>query len=525
MSNSVAQNVVGKAAQVVTVVWRRRWLGLVSAMLVAAASALAVSLVHDWYKASARIYVDTQTVLKPLMVGLAYQPDIDQQLSMIVRTLISRPNVERLLETPEVKANMDAGTSHEEMVNRLMERIKIVPAGGGNLYDVSYVDSNSQRALRLVESTVALFVKTGAVAKKHDSEDAGRFISEQIRIYEAKLTAAEDRLKEFKLRNFGVSGVSSQDHFARISALSDEVAKLRLELAAAEHGRDAFRRELSNEDPQLPAESQAGRPSTPVIADLINRLETQRKQLDELLRRFTEQHPDVVSARRIIDQLESELARQRKEEAARSHADKPGRAATSPVYQKIRVSLAEAEAHVAALRAQLATQQAQLSAARAMAGRIPEVEAEYAQLNRDYDIIHKNYQGLVARRESASLGIKLDESSRLAEFRVVEPPLVSPSPVFPSRAHLALIAAAVAFVIGIALPLVLDYFVWPTFKEAAELQKATGRPVLGSIALTAASRTGSTSRTQVVGVAASFALLLAAQAIWVLWLSGRMNIG
>ena len=112
-------------------------------------------------------------------------------------------------------------------------------------------------------------------------------------------------------------------------------------------------------------------------------------------------------------------------------------AATSPVYQKLRISLAEAEAQAAGLRSQLAAKQAQLDQVRKAASQSPQVEAELAQLNRDYEVVRKNYDALVARRESASLGEKLDKTAHLAEFRVVEPPRAAMKAVFPSRLHLA----------------------------------------------------------------------------------------
>ena len=56
------------------------------------------------------------------------------------------------------------------------------------------------------------------------------------------------------MRNFGVVSGTNQDYFSRASALSDEIAKLRVDLSAAEHSRDALKRELANEDPQLPSD-------------------------------------------------------------------------------------------------------------------------------------------------------------------------------------------------------------------------------------------------------------------------------
>ena len=87
--------------------------------------------------------------------------------------------------------------------------------------------------------------------KRRDSEAARRFIDEQIKGYEQKLADAENRLKEFKLKNLGFTSGTGQDYFTRMNLLSEEAAKVRLELRAAEQARDAYRRELMGEDPVM----------------------------------------------------------------------------------------------------------------------------------------------------------------------------------------------------------------------------------------------------------------------------------
>ena len=104
---------------------------------------------------------------------------------------------------------------------------------------------------------MGLFVTSGTLSKQRDSQDASKFIDEQIKANETKLTEAENRLKDFKLRNFGVSGTGNQDYFARISALSDEVSRLRIALSAAEDSREAIKRELAREEPLLPVAATA----------------------------------------------------------------------------------------------------------------------------------------------------------------------------------------------------------------------------------------------------------------------------
>lgn len=501
-------DIVQKISQIALAIWLRRWLALAVAWPVAIAAAIGVTFMHDRYEATAKVYVDTQTVLKPLMSGLAFQPDIDQQVQMLAKTLISRPNIERLVDQPAIGFKKKGPYARDREIERLMKEIKIAPSTN-NLYTLSYRDTNPQRANHVVQGLVDLFVDSGVGDKRKDSEEARRFIDEQIHTYEVKLTEAENRLKDFKLKNFGVVSGTNQDYFSRVSSLSDEVAKLRLDLSAAEQSRDALRRELSHEDPQLPQDpgAVAAAPTETSI-----RLDTLKRQLDDLLRRYTEEHPDVIATRRAIAQLE----KQRQAELASSKFSGRG-AATSPVYQKIRVSLAEAEAQVAALRTQLGMQQARLDKIKATAGKMPETEAELAQLNRDYDILRKNYDQLVARRESAFLGVKMDQEAQLAEFKMVEPTRVDPRAVMPNRQVLSLVSLLLAVAAGVGVAFGLSQLI-PTFHTSAELRELSGRPVLGSVGLFTSPREQLAQRQSNIKFFSLCGTMVALHLVWVGWI-------
>lgn len=498
--------------------WLKRWLGLAVALVVAVMGLIGVSLFKDRYEATASIYVDTQSVLKPLMSGLAFQPDIDQQISMLAKTLISRPNIERLMNMPGTGLKPADPREYDAMITRLMQKIKISASGKGNFYGISYADSDKEHAGKVVEGLVNMFVSSGLGDKRRDSEDARRFIDEQIHTYEAKLSESENRLKDFKLKNFGLTGTSNQDFFARIATLTDEITRLRLDLRAAEQSSLALRRQLAEENPQIPLEAMGGQTGA-AMSEVDTRLESQRKQLDDLLRRYTEDHPDVVAARRTIARLEQQ--KKQETDAARAAIAGGGRglapAATSPVFQRIKISLAESEAKAAALRAQLGEQEARLAQARSTAGRVPQVEAEFAQLNRDYDVIRKNYEQLVSRRESAALGVKIDESAQTADFRVIEPPRVLPTPVFPSRMVLALLVMLASIAAGVVSTFGLTQLL-PTLHSVRSLAELSGRPVLGTVNLFISNEEKAAASRDAMHFGIACALLLAVQCGWVAWI-------
>jgi polysaccharide chain length determinant protein (PEP-CTERM system associated) len=501
-------------------IWRNRWLGVVVAWGMFLALAITISFVPNRYEASARIYIDTQTVLKPLMAGLAFQPDVDQQVRMLARTLVSRPNIERLRADRAVGWEDTSAMAVQQDVDRLMNKIKVEPLGTGtNVYLISYRDESPSRARRVVDALVQSFEIASSSDKRKDSQDARKFIEVEIKAYETKLIASENALKDFKLRNFGVSGVPAQDYFARVSALSDEVSKLATELNAAEQSRDALRRELSIEPAQLPVEALPGQPAN-VQTELDSRIEAQRRQLDDLLRRYTDAHPDVQGAKRVLGLLEGQ---RRAEQEARRHAASAAgttMAPTNPVYQRIRGSLADAEASVASLRARLGSERAKLDQVRALANRVPQVEAELAQLNRDYEIIRKNYDALVSRRESASLGEKIDQSASLAEFRIIDPPRAGDRPKFPDRVSLMILAIAAALCTGLGAS-----WIWtrlnPVVESLQQLAILSGRQVLGSVSLVADASLLTRQRRNLVAWGFAAVLLILVQGTWLGWMATR----
>ncbi len=173
------------------------------------------------------------------------------------------------------------------------------------------------------------------------------------------------------------------------------------------------------------------------MPELDGRIEAAKRQVDELLRNYTEQHPDVVGGRRLMARLEEERNREievrRKAAAERPDVLPSG----DPVTEQLKVALNEAEANVITVRARVAEFEARYTQLKANAESLPKIDTEWTQLNRDYDIQKRQYESLVARRETASMTGKLEDAG-IAEFRIIDPPRVTPIPVAPNRCPAAL---------------------------------------------------------------------------------------
>jgi len=243
--------IIRQATTVLRGMWKRRWLGLIVAWVVGAIGVVTVLRIPDKYEASARIYVDTQSILKPLMSGLAIEPNLDQQIMILSRTLISRPNVEKLVRMADLDLNVKSKPAQEALVDGLMKSLTIKSTSRDNLYTLAYNDEEPERAKRVVQSLVSIFVESSLGDKRKDSDSARKFIDEQIMVYQKKLEDAENRLKEFKLKNLALQTTDGKDYFGRIGEIGSMLERSKLELHEAENSRDSLKRQIVGEEPVL----------------------------------------------------------------------------------------------------------------------------------------------------------------------------------------------------------------------------------------------------------------------------------
>jgi polysaccharide chain length determinant protein (PEP-CTERM system associated) len=470
-------------------IWRYRWLAVITAWVVGVAGVGAVLSIPNLYEASARIYVDTQSILRPLMSGLTVQPNVEQQVSMLGRTLITRANVEKVAAMASLDLSDGKVAKADRRIEEVTKALQIQSVGRDNMYQLSYRDKNPELAKKVVDSMVSVFVQSSVGASRKDADSARAFIDEQIKAYQIKLEDAEAKLKEFRIRNIDSQAVDGKDAPARIAELSSQLDAARLQLREAEQAREAARLSLETEK-GLGAESglpnllqDIGASFNPVTPELDARIELQQKSLDALLQRFTEEHPDVLAARRLVGELEEKRRKEqeslRRKAAAIPAAPRVG--SNSLAYQELARMVATADVQLAVARARVAEYSGRLDQARAKLKDAPRIEAEAAQLNRDYAIHKKAYEELVSRRESAVMYDKLDDAAGLAEFRVIEPARVPPRPVSPNRALLLLASLGAAIGAGLAAAFAKAQIL-PVFHRPAELHAKLGLPLLGAIA-------------------------------------------
>ena len=326
------------------------------------------------------------------------------------------------------------------------------------------------------------------------------------------------------VRNRSPDAPGGDDNGNRLEQARAAVGLLKLELADATSKRDAIQKELAGVPTTLTVDHApqvivtGGHNMTPIE----ERLQEIHRNLDGLLLKYTEEHPDVKAARQSITQLEAEAGK-----SSGGGAGKAGNAAKGQIangaYDQIKVRLVDAEAAVAAVQRRLSEAETQQANIEKIAKSAPGVLVQAQDLDRDYGVLKANYVALVARRESTQIANAADTKTEKIQFRIVDPPQVPVVPAAPNRPLLVTYVLALGLAAGLVAPLLvmqLDR----SFATLGQLRNL-GIPILGSVSRLSIGAAQRRAAMQLIGVTASALVLVAVYGTLLMLSIGLHSVG
>ena len=484
--------------------WRYRWATVACAWAVCGLGWVGSTFIPNQYEASARLYVDADAVLTPLLRGLAVDNQVTSQLDVLQRTLLSRPNLEKLVSNTDLDLLIASPSDLEALVLQLGSQIRIIPQTK-NLFTISYRNPSPKLSFDVVQTILTTFIESKTGNNRSEMQNAMLFIEQQLAQYERQLRDAEKRRAEFRIKYLDLlpgegSGASGLD------ATQGQVRNLQGALADELSRRELLKGELAAIPPLLVTETDqqpgpgglspsaaaaaaaAAARNTPERAKLQEALAA----LDQIRLQYTDNHPDVIALRKRIDLLRRDVASAEAgvaqavptdpaDSASLAQGNIRSRSQPNPVYEKIKVSLVESESRATALQRQLSDTIKERDRLLDIARGVPGLQAEFTNLNRDYDVLRRSFEELLSRREAMRIATAAEADADKIKIQIVDPPQVPQNPVAPKRLLMVTGILAAGLGIGLALAILLAQFD-QSFHTVDELRDL-GLPVAGSISL------------------------------------------
>ncbi len=454
-----------KALSYLSGVYVYRWYALAVAWVFCLIGWGAIAVVPDQYRADAKVYIDSQSIMDPLLKGLTVSLDPQQEIAVMLKTLITRPTLQQVVQLTEPNAAKLAAPELEQEVQRLQNNISITQLETKNYYEISYVDKDSSTATSVAQSLLSILENNKIGNTRLNMDDARSFINKQITDYENRLREADKRREDFKTANLDILGKANAGNRIDFADAAHEQAVKDYNAAVAK--RDSVRAQLDATPKTVAADERIFLGPTiaaPVVAmgvagvqpptNLKQRLQQAENVLDELRSKYTDNHPDVIAEKKLIAQLQAEIS------GAPKDAE-PGKTPSNPimipnpVYVQIQAKFTDEEANVAVQRQKLDATAKDLESTRREASRAIDTLTKYNELDRDYGNVEATYKQLLQSKETATLSQARDDQNEGISFRVLEPPLKPQFPTAPNRMILNTIVLIIGIGSGMAAAILL----------------------------------------------------------------------
>ena len=459
-----------------------KWTAIIVAWVLCLSGWLYISTMPNKYTSVAKVHVETKTMLQPLLSGMAIQADVRSLLRVMQQLMFTKGNLEQITKLSDLDKMVRTPSEQEKLIEDLKKDIHI-NGGADDIFTIQYEADSPDGAKNVVQAVLTVFSEQTQLSTHGNSDSAQRFIDEQIQEYEMRLRNGEKARENFKRANLGLLPGQGADQIGQIQAMTTALEEAKLGLKEAMSRKETLKEQLeealtSEEDDDEWGSSTGAGPAAqddPQITAL-----KQRK--NELLIKYTENHPEVAHIDRTLKELQMRNATKQANVVEAGGLETA--VLTNPYVQSIKVAINEVDANIASINSRVEIFQNRLQKAQDELNSRLSIETEMENLNRDYGQIKSNYTRLLASKETAVMSEKVDNQAEALKFKIADAPNTPLQPSSPKRKLLYSGVLVAGMLFGLVIALLL-YLIRPTMMSLTQLRQLTGLPVLGSVSMKA----------------------------------------
>jgi len=466
-----------KPEYVIDVAIRRRWFLIIPfCIFMLIGSYLAITLPKN-YEAKTLILVEPQRV-PANFVRSVVSTDIDSRISTISQQILSRTNLEKIIEDH----NLFFGEEYEDMfmedkLTNLRKRISVKVTrdhrSGADAFSITFKWKEPATVMRVANALASFFIDENLKVREAQAIGTSDFLDDELRSMRAKLEGVEEHLKQYRESYMGELPEQLETNLRILDRLQEQIADRQLNLREEKNRLSIIENQIKisqeRSDVGGPLEIRSGQP--------ISSIASLKSELERLRTRYTDRHPDVVSLRKRISELEMEKTPVLEiSQEAVSQPDEVNSIANTDLDRQRREiinEIASLEAETKKLRSQIIFYQKRVE-------NTPKREQELLSLKRDYDNIQAAYNSLLNRKLEAEISVNMEKKQKGERFRILDSARLPQKPVEPNMFRLFIFFCGAGISIGCGVIFLFEYFD-TSLSKPEEVESYLGLPVLSTI--------------------------------------------
>lgn len=410
-------------------------------------------------------------------------PDVQSRVNDIVSTLsqlvTSRTSLEKIIMDFDLYPEQRQYLPIEDVVEIFRKKIEIQPSRRGDVFTISYSGGQPDKIAKVTNAIAAKFIEENLKYRQERATDTSSYTQQELQMAKKVMDEKENAMRDYKLKNYNEMPEHREANMTQLGSLQVQYQSRQESIQDLERTLILIQDQISNrktliEQPGVTVADQAGHEELTSAQQLINL----RANLDALLLKYTEKHPEVKRVRKLIAKLEGEVEGDLSN--TNDSASSPQQSSVveqNPTYDQvlmqlevqrkdIRLSIASLEREKEALKKRIEQYEKWVAAA-------PVREAEWSSLTREYDQLKIHYDYLVAQNLQAESMLNLEVRQKGSQFKIEDPARFSEKPIKPNFLKIMFMSVVAGLGLGLGGVLVLDLF------DASIRDPETVEPLLG----------------------------------------------
>jgi polysaccharide chain length determinant protein (PEP-CTERM system associated) len=453
---------------IIDIVIKRRWIVMIPFSLAMIVGIVLSIKLPRIYESSTLILIQPQKVPQEYVQSIVTS-DPGKRINTLSQQILSRTNLEKIID----EFNLYHGESFENLyvedkIDDLRKNITVSVSDDkrreNEAFTITYQGKDPQKVMDITNTMASFFIDENLRLREAQAVGTSDFLDDELVVMKKRLEEVEVQLKTYRETYMGELPEQLESNLRILDRLQEQLGEnhqrlsdAKIRLASLQHEATAAREQPANVtfDPNNPAES--------TDIDQLN------AQLENLLARYTDRHPDVVRLEARISDLQESSRNQAAIDAETGDGPAAEENASPPLTPEMRAQYIELNNEMKRLQRDMADLKGQIGIYQARIENTPKREQELLSLRRDYENIQATYNSLLARKLEAEIAVNMERKQKGEQFRVLDRARLPEKPIKPDMKKLFVIIVGAGLAVGAGFIFLLEHLD-NTFKRPEEIE-------------------------------------------------------
>ncbi|MGV1098199.1 GumC family protein [Thiovibrio sp. JS02] len=447
---------------------------ILGCLLFSLSTGLAVYLMTPKVYQSTSLIIYQQSRVNPSKFSPDEEKKIEEMVSTVSQQVTSRTSLEGIINQFNLYRDQREKLPIEDVVAMMREKqIQIrSQQSKGNVFSVTFNGNNPRATMQVTNVLASKFIEENLRVREERATETTAYIKDELRMAKEALDKKEAIMRDYKLQYYNEMPDQRAANMQRLNALQEQYQAILANIHNLEQTRLLVAEQSAVRKDMLSLSvGGAGK-----AAEQPDDLASARQQLEKMLARYTEEHPDVKQLKKRIQQLELENSAA----PAKAQGGSAGEGEAGAARDKLSLPARAVDINLKNLRFEGDKVLQQIRVYQEWIDRSPVREAEWAAITRDHEELKKHYEYLVAQGLNAEASESLERRQKGSQFKIIDPAYLPEKPIKPDFLKIMLAALGLGLGSGVGMVFLFDFFD-TSFRDAAELENYLHVPVLCAV--------------------------------------------